>query len=98
MKYGTIPIVRATGGLDDTIENCDLAAKRGTGFKFNDATVDALVGTVAWAVDLWYRDKEAIEMLKRNAMAQRFSWEEAAASYADIYRLAMMKRRCRKHQ
>ena len=98
LRYGTLPIVRATGGLDDTIENYDPGSNSGTGFKFHDATVDALVNTVAWAVDLWYRDKEAIGMLKRNAMEQRFSWEEAAASYADIYRLAIMKRRCRKHQ
>ena len=46
LRYGTLPIVRATGGLDDTIENYQNDQTNGTGFKFYDATADALVGTV----------------------------------------------------
>lgn len=86
LRYGTLPIVRATGGLDDTIENYDAHMQSGTGFKFYDATPEALIGTVAWAVETWYHDKPGIEKLRRNAMLKRFDWEEAARGYEDLYR------------
>jgi len=50
LRYGTLPIVRATGGLDDTVENYDEATGNGTGFKFWDNTADVLYYTVGWAV------------------------------------------------
>ncbi len=93
LRYGTLPIVRATGGLDDTIENYDPASGRGTGFKCYDATVDALVGTVAWAVDTWYGNPEAIAAMRREAMTQCFSWEASASAYVDVYRRALEARR-----
>ena len=85
LRYGTIPIVRATGGLDDTIENYDAAHKSGTGFKFYDATPEALIGTVKWAVDVYNHDKEGIRALQKNAMQKRFDWSEAAKGYEAIY-------------
>lgn len=86
LRYGTIPIVRATGGLDDTIENYNSESKSGTGFKFYDPTPEALAGTVRWAVDTWYNDKEGFDQLRRNAMQQRFDWEVAAKGYDTLYR------------
>ncbi|MDD2789170.1 MAG: glycogen synthase GlgA [Sulfurimonas sp.] len=85
LRYGTIPIVRATGGLDDTIENYDNDHKSGTGFKFYDATPEALIGTVKWAVDVYNHDKEGFAQLQSNAMQKRFDWSEAAKGYEEIY-------------
>lgn len=85
LRYGTIPIVRATGGLDDTIENYQNDTKSGTGFKFYDAKPEALSATVRWAVDTWYHDKEGFRQLQKNAMKKRFDWNEAAKAYEDLY-------------
>lgn len=85
LRYGTVPIVRATGGLDDTIENYNSENKSGTGFKFYDATPEALLGTVKWAVDTWYTDKSGFEILRDNGMQKRFDWDEAARGYEDLY-------------
>ncbi len=85
LRYGTLPIVRATGGLDDTIVNYGNDGQSGTGFKFDFATPEALTNTVRWAVDVWYEDPEAIEQLRLNAMKRRFDWKIAAEGYADLY-------------
>ena len=98
LRYGTLPIVRATGGLDDTIENYHSESKSGTGFKFYDATPEALSGTVKWAVDVWYNDKDAFDQLRRNAMAKRFDWSEAAKGYDDLYRHIIGGRLSSSHQ
>jgi len=86
LRYGTLPIVHATGGLDDTIENYDKVHKSGTGFKFYNATPEALIGTVEWAVDTWYQENTDFKQLQHNAMLKRFNWEEAAHGYEDLYR------------
>lgn len=86
LRYGTLPIVHATGGLDDTIENYDSVHESGTGFKFYNATPEALIGTVQWAVDTWYQDRSGFKQLQHNAMLKRFNWEEAAHGYEDLYR------------
>ena len=93
LSYGTLPIVRATGGLDDTIENYNPHSGEGTGFKFWDATGDALYGTVKWAVDTWYENPEQIETMKKRAMHQHFGWEESARDYEKLYYYALGKRR-----
>ena len=85
MRYGTLPIVRATGGLDDSVQNFDAATRTGDGFKFWDLNANALFDTVGWAVHTWYREPEAIGALRQNAMAKRFTWEEAAANYERLY-------------
>jgi starch synthase len=86
LRYGTLPIVHATGGLDDTIENYDKVHKSGTGFKFYNATPEALIGTVEWAVDTWYQERADFKQLQHNATLKRFNWEEAAHGYEDLYR------------
>ncbi len=86
LRYGTLPIVHATGGLDDTIENYNSADQSGTGFKFYNATPEALIGTVQWAVDTWYHERSDFQQLQHNAMLKRFNWKEAAHGYVDLYR------------
>lgn len=93
MRYGTLPIVRATGGLDDSVVNLDESTLQGTGFKFRDLTAGALFDTVGWAVFTWYNRKEVIRSLRYNAMQQRFTWEAAAGKYAELYRMAISRLR-----
>lgn len=85
LRYGTLPIVHATGGLDDTIDNYNSIDQSGTGFKFYNATPEALIGTVKWAVDTWYHHRADFRQLQHNAMLKRFNWVEAAHSYEDLY-------------
>jgi len=98
LRYGTVPIVRATGGLDDTIQNYESTTQSGTGFKFYDATPEALTGTVQWAVDVWYNDQEGFEKVRQSGMQQRFDWLEAAQSYEDLYRHIIGGRLSSAHQ
>ncbi len=92
-RYGTLPIVRATGGLDDTVDNYDAATGEGTGFKLWDLTVDAVVGTVRWAVETYRQRPEHFARMQRRAMQRHFGWGEAARRYADVYRWAVETRR-----
>lgn len=85
LRYGTPPIVRATGGLDDSVDNFEPATRRGTGFKFGDLTPGALFDTIGWAVHTYYNDPQGMAALIQNGMAQRFSWEEAARHYLKLY-------------
>jgi starch synthase len=92
-RYGTLPIVRATGGLDDTVENYDPASGAGTGFKLWDLNPESLVATVRWAVET-YRERPAhFRAMQTRAMQKKFGWDEAARSYADVYRWAVDARR-----
>jgi starch synthase len=84
LKYGTVPIVRATGGLDDTIEPWDARTGRGTGFKFSDYTGEALLATIKQAL-LAYRDPSSWQTLMRNGMGRDFSWGASAREYGKIY-------------
>ena len=92
-RYGTLPIVRATGGLDDTVENYDPATGTGTGFKLWDLTEDVLVDAVRWAVDTYRNRPGHFRAMQRQAMQKQFGWKEAAAHYADAYRWALERRR-----
>jgi len=91
LKYGTVPIVRATGGLDDTIEPWDARTGRGTGFKFSDYTGEALLATIKQAL-LAYRDPSSWQMLMRNGMGRDFSWGASAREYGKIYERARQVR------
>lgn len=91
MRYGTLPVVRATGGLDDSVENLEESRLQGTGFKFRDLTAGALFDTVGWAVHTWYNRKEVIRALIHNAMQKRFTWETAAGKYEKLYMMAISR-------
>jgi len=84
LRYGTVPIVRATGGLDDTIEPWDARTGKGTGFKFSDYTGEALLATIKQAL-LSYRDASSWQTLMRNGMTRDFSWGASAREYGKIY-------------
>jgi starch synthase len=84
LKYGTVPIVRATGGLDDTIDSWDGRSKKGTGFKFQEYTGEALMRAIHHALEV-YRDQESWQRLMRNGMSKDFSWRVSAREYARVY-------------
>src|SRR5690242_15794324 len=84
LKYGTVPIVRATGGLDDTIESWDSQTRRGTGFKFTEYSGEALLATVRAALQA-YRDADGWRSLMRNGMSKDFSWTASAKEYVRVY-------------
>ncbi len=92
-RYGTIPIVRATGGLDDTVENYDAATDQGTGFKLWDLNSDSLVATVRWAVETYRLRPAHFRAMQRRAMRRPFGWDLAAKRYVEVYRWAMQARR-----
>lgn len=88
LKYGTLPIVRATGGLEDTVEQYDEKTGLGTGFKFWEASPNAIYYTVGWAVSTYYDRPEHMEKMIRRAMKKDFSWEKSARLYTQAYRQA----------
>ncbi len=92
-RYGTLPIVRATGGLVDTVENYDAATGLGTGFMLWDLNVDSLVATVKWAVDTYRNHPDDFRAMQRRAMKKRFGWDTAAKAYAQVYDWAVEARR-----
>lgn len=89
LRYGTVPVVRATGGLDDTIEQFDPVTLKGTGFKFKEYTGDALLETVRTALKV-FQDKNAWQTLMRNGMAQEYSWAVSAREYVKVYERAKL--------
>jgi starch synthase len=91
LKYGTIPIVRATGGLDDTIGNFDPKTGRGNGFKFSSYSSQELFSKVREALTV-YADKKAWKKLVQNAMSADFSWEVSAREYVSLYKKALAKK------
>jgi starch synthase len=84
MRYGTVPVVRATGGLDDTVEHFDPETGEGTGFKFGPYSAQALLDKVREAL-YWYSRPEAWRRIQRNGMAVDNSWGAAARKYVRLY-------------
>ena len=84
LKYGTVPVVRATGGLDDTIEEWDAEKRTGTGFKFEGYSAAALMAAIDRALTA-YEDRAGWQQLMRNGMARNYSWEQPAREYAAVY-------------
>jgi starch synthase len=82
LKYGTVPVVRATGGLDDTIQEFD--GTSGTGFKFTEYSAEALLVAICKAVQT-YGHQSAWRRLMKNGMLKDFSWAASAKSYAEVY-------------
>ena len=84
LKYGTVPVVRAVGGLDDTIESYDVRTGKGTGFKFQEYTPEALLTAMQAAFALFGKPREWRKLML-NGMARDFSWAVAAREYLRIY-------------
>ncbi len=91
LRYGTPPIVRATGGLDDTVQNFGPRSHQGTGFKFQEYEPEALLGSVRAALKA-YHDPEAWRTLQHNGMAKDFSWKASAPAYVTLYEAAKRSR------
>lgn len=94
LRYGTLPLVHAVGGLADSVVNCtadNLAAGTANGFVFYDYSPDAFLGTLRWALDV-YRDRGAWSRLQQNGMSRNLSWGSSAAQYVEVYRDARSRR------
>ncbi|MGB5446315.1 MAG: glycogen synthase GlgA [Psychromonas sp.] len=89
MKYGTVPIVRSTGGLEDTVSNYSAEnIKAATGFKFYDLYPSALRDTMQWAAYVYRNDKPAFGQIIKNGMTTDFSWKHTAEEYEELYQHA----------
>ncbi len=88
--YGSVPIVRATGGLADTVLDIDKNPDTGTGFTFNKYTANLMLDAIKRALKL-YKDRGKWRELQTRGMNQDFSWEKSAKKYVEIYKLALKK-------
>jgi len=84
LRYGTVPVARLTGGLQDTIQEFDANTKSGNGFTFSDYSSAGLLSAIKRALAL-YRDRAAWQKLATRTMGYDFSWESSAKEYADLY-------------
>jgi len=94
LKYGTVPIVRRTGGLADSIQDAtpvSITAGYGTGFVFDDPTPEALLGAIERAIAA-YHDFDTWKRIQMNGMKEDFSWHHAAGEYVKLYEKAIRKR------
>ena len=92
LRYGTLPIVRQTGGLADTVVNYDQDSGEGTGFVFKALSPAAIYDTVGWSLWAWHHRPEHLDAMRKRAMRIRFPWSDAAARYGEIYRGAIDRR------
>ena len=90
-RYGAIPVVRATGGLKDSVKNFNPKKKEGTGFSFRAYTEDALYRTMEKALYLYNNDKETLNKIIKQDMKMDWSWEEQAKKYIRLYRRAIKR-------
>ena len=91
MRYGTVPVVRATGGLEDTVEQWNPKTRTGTGFKFARYDPAQLIVAVRQALST-FKNKEDWKQLMLNGMSQNFSWEQPAREYVSVYEKARLVR------
>jgi len=87
MRYGSVPLVRAVGGLMDTVQDYNPATQTGTGFLFHAYDAWAFYAAVVRAVET-YRYADVWRKLQQRGMQQDFSWQASARAYVDLYRLA----------
>ncbi len=85
MHYGTLPIVRETGGLKDTVIPYNKYTGEGTGFSFANYNADEMLGCVWRAMDVYYNDRDAWNVMVKRAMGEDYSWDVSAEKYIDMY-------------
>jgi starch synthase len=93
LRYGALPVVRATGGLADTVQNYQEATGAGTGFTFSTLDPGALADTIGWALSTYHDRPQHFQAMQRRAMQQDFGWMHAAGEYEELYRQAYRRRR-----
>jgi len=89
LLYGTLPIVRRTGGLADTVVNYDEKTGGGTGFVLDNLTPQSIYDTVGWAAYAWYNKPEHIAAMRARGMASQFGWDTSAKAYESVYAEAL---------
>jgi len=89
LRFGTVPIVRQTGGLNDTVENFDIVTKKGNGFKFYNYDSRDLLFQLNNAFHLFHDQKSDLQIIIKNAMASRFPLEATAKAYAGLYQMML---------
>ncbi|MEJ2554539.1 MAG: glycogen synthase [Gammaproteobacteria bacterium] len=90
MRYGTLPIVRRTGGLADTVVDAAAGLDNATGFVFDEPTATALAAAVQRALDLYRTNPRGWLQLMHNAMNRDYSWRQSAGAYLDLYQQALI--------
>ncbi len=85
MRYGTVPVVHATGGLKDTVPPCDENGKGGLGFTFQSYNADDFFAAIVRALNLYRNDPEGFRALQRTEMCQDFSWNVPASRYMELF-------------
>ncbi len=91
LRYGTVPLVRATGGLADTVRNFDAVTGSGTGFTFDEYSPQALLGTLRWALGV-FMDRRTWQRIQQSGMRQDHSWAASARRYVEVYERAIASR------
>jgi starch synthase len=92
MKYGTVPVVHATGGLDDTVDEWDSATGTGSGFKFMNQTADDFYAALERALGVFRNEKDDWIKIMRNGMAKSYTWDGPAKQYVEVYRQVASRR------
>jgi starch synthase len=92
LRYGTVPVVRATGGLDEAVSEWNQATGEGTGFKFNGYNAEDFLAAIRRATALYRGDKDGWLKLIRSGMAQDHSWKKPASEYIELYEQAVSRR------
>lgn len=87
LRYGTVPIVRETGGLKDTVEPYNEYECTGTGFSFSNYNAHEMLGIINYAKDVFYNRKREWNKIVDRGMAKDFSWNTSARRYEDLYRM-----------
>ena len=85
MRYGTVPVVHATGGLKDTVPPCDENGQGGLGFTFQSYNGDDFLGAVKRALNLYNHNRDGFVALQKHEMSQDFSWNVPAGRYMDLF-------------
>lgn len=91
LLYGTLPIVRRTGGLADTVEQYNEKTGSGTGFIFDDLSPRSIYDTVGWAMYVWYNKPQHIKAMRLRGMKNKFGWKDSAKKYEDVYKSAQSR-------
>ncbi|KPQ01561.1 glycogen synthase GlgA [Marinobacter sp. HL-58] len=92
LRYGTVPIVHAVGGLSDTVQDPDdVGIRKANGFRFEGASAEALLATVNRALE-WFRDRKRWRLLQQNGMTADYSWKQRAHTYGELYQSILKER------
>ncbi len=85
LRYGTVPVVHATGGLADTVETLDPSRDRGTGWAFRSFSAGAFMDAMGWALLTWWRFPDEWRAMQRRGMTQDWTWTRSARAYERVY-------------